>query len=52
MIVVSVGGHKRNVNSILGFLCREHFLDIVEYNRVMRQTYSFDYYTVAPCAVD
>jgi hypothetical protein len=50
--VKNAGGHKRNPNGVLGLLCREHFLRIVEYGRVTGPTYSFDHYDVAPDGVD
>jgi hypothetical protein len=51
-VVDYAGGHRRSPNGILGLLCREHFLGLVEYARVMGPTYSFDHYVVAPDAVD
>ena len=49
-IVASGGGHTRQVNGILGLLCKEHFLGLVEYARVTGLAYSFDHYAVAPDA--
>jgi hypothetical protein len=46
--VENAGGHKRNPNDILGRLCREHLLGIVEYSGVMGLDYSFDHYVVTP----
>jgi hypothetical protein len=48
----NVGRHGRNPNGILGLLCREHFLGLVEYVGVMGLAYTFDHYVVAPDAVD
>jgi hypothetical protein len=45
-------GHERNLNGILGLLCREHFLGLVAYARVMAPPYTFDHYVVAPDTVD
>jgi hypothetical protein len=45
-------GHGRNPNGILGLLCREHFLGLVEYAGVTGPAYTFDHYAVAPDAVD
>ena len=42
----------RQVNVILGLLCREHFLGLVEYAGVMGPAYSFDHYAAAPDAED
>jgi hypothetical protein len=52
MIVENAGGHGRNPNGILGLLCREQFLGLVEYAGVMGSAYTFDHYAVAPDAVD
>jgi hypothetical protein len=45
-------GSSSPPNGILGLLCREHFLGLVEYTRVMGPAYTFDHYAVAPDAVD
>ena len=52
MIVVSGGAHTRQVNGILGLLCKEHFPGLVEYARVTGPAYSFDHYAAAPDAAD
>ena len=44
MIVASGGGHTRQVNGILGLLCKEHFPGLVEYAGVTGPTYLFDHY--------
>jgi hypothetical protein len=50
--VDNAGGHARNPNGILGFLCREHLPGLVEYVIVMGPVYTFDHYVFAPDAVD
>ena len=50
--MVSGGAHTRQVNGILGLLCKEHFPGLVEYARVTGPAYSFDNYAVAPDAAD
>jgi hypothetical protein len=52
MVVENDGGHGRNLNGILGLLCREHFPGLVEYAGVTGLAYTFDHYVVAPNAVD
>jgi hypothetical protein len=52
MVVENAGGHLRNPNGILGLLCREHFLGLVEYAGAMGPAYIVDHYAVAPDAVD
>jgi hypothetical protein len=52
MVVENAGGHGRNPDGILGLLCREHFLGLVEYAGVTGSAYTFDHYNVAPDAVD
>jgi hypothetical protein len=51
-VVENAGGHRRNPNGILGLLCREHFLGLVEYAGVTGPAYTFDHYVVAPDEVD
>ena len=51
-IVASGGAHTRQVNGILGLLCKEHFPGLVEYARVTGSAYSFDHYAAAPDATD
>jgi hypothetical protein len=51
-VVENAGGHGHNPNGILGLLCREHFLGLVDYARVTGPVYTFDHYAVAPDAVD
>jgi hypothetical protein len=51
-VVENAGGHGRNPNGIIGFLCREHFPGLVEYAGVTGPAYTFDHYTVAPDALD
>jgi hypothetical protein len=51
-VVENAGGYRRNPNGILGLLCREHFLGLVEYAGVTGLAYTFDDYAVAPDAVD
>jgi hypothetical protein len=51
-VVENAGGHRRNLNGILGLLCREHFPGLVEYTGVTGPAYTFDHYVVAPDAVD
>jgi hypothetical protein len=51
-VVENAGGHGHNPNGILGLLCREHFLGLVEYAGVTGPVYTFDHYAVAPDAVD
>jgi hypothetical protein len=43
----NAGSHKRNPNCILGPLCREQFLVLVEYAGVTGPTYSFEHYVIA-----
>ena len=50
--IVASGGHTRQVNGILGLLCKEHFLGLVEYAGVTGPAYSFDHYAAAPNAAD
>ena len=50
--MASGGGHTRQVNGILGLLCKEHFPRLVVYAGVMGSAYSFDHYTAAPDAAD
>ena len=50
--IVASGGHTRQVNGILGLLCKEHFLGLVEYARVIGLAYSFDHYATAPDAAN
>ena len=45
-MVVS-GDSARLVNSILGLLCRQHFLGIVTYASKTEPAYSFDHYAIA-----
>ena len=45
-------GHTRQVNGILGLLCKEHFPGLVEYAGVTGLAYSFDHYAAAPDAAD
>jgi hypothetical protein len=52
MVVENAGGHGRNLNGIIGLLCREHYPGLVEYARVTDPAYTFDHYAVAPDAVD
>jgi hypothetical protein len=52
MVVENARGHRRNPNGILGLLCREHFPGLVEYVGVTGPAYTFDYYSIAPNAVD
>ncbi|XP_066316440.1 uncharacterized protein [Miscanthus floridulus] len=52
MIVASGGGHTRQVNGILGLLCKEHFPGLDEYAGVMGLAYLFDHYAAAPNAAD
>jgi hypothetical protein len=42
------GGQRRPPNGILGLLCREHFLRLVEYAGVTGPAFTFDHYAVAP----
>lgn len=44
--------HTRQVNGILGLLCREHFPDLVQYVGVTQLAYTFDHYVAAPDAKD
>jgi len=46
------GSQTRQVNGILGLLCREHYPGLVEYAGVTGPAYSFDHYAAAPDAVD
>jgi hypothetical protein len=47
-IVESAGAaHRRSVNGILGFLCKEHFPGLVEYAGVVGLAYTFDQYAAA-----
>jgi hypothetical protein len=46
------GSHRCLPNGILGLLCREHFLGLVEYAGVTGLAYTFNHYAVAPNAVD
>ena len=48
MIVAGGGAHTRQVNGILGLLCKEHFPGLVEYAGVTGPAYSFDHYAAAP----
>ena len=50
--MASEGAHTRQVNGILGLLCKEHFPGLVEYAGVMGPAYSFDHYAAAPDAAD
>jgi hypothetical protein len=43
MVVDYAGGHRRSPNGILGLLCREHFLGLVEYAGVTGPAYTFDH---------
>jgi hypothetical protein len=49
---VVASAHTRQVNGILGLLCREHFPDLVQYVGVTQLAYTFDHYVVAPDAKD
>jgi hypothetical protein len=51
-VVENAGGHGRNLNGIIGLLCREHFPRLIEYAGVTGPSYTFDHYVVAPDAVD
>jgi hypothetical protein len=51
-VVENAGGHGRNPTSIHDILCWEHFAGLVEYAGVTGLAYTFDYYVVAPDAVD
>jgi hypothetical protein len=51
-VVENTGGHCRNPNGILGLLCRDPFLGLVEYAGVTSPAYTFDHYAIAPNAVD
>jgi hypothetical protein len=44
--------HRRSVNGIIGFLCKEHFPGLVEYAGVKGLAYTFDQYAVAPDTED
>ena len=50
--MASGGGHTRQVNGILGLLCKEHFPSRVEYAGVTGLAYLFDHYAAAPDATD
>jgi hypothetical protein len=52
MVVENARGHGRNPSGILGLLCREHFLGLVEYVGVTGPAYTFHHYAVAPDVVD
>jgi hypothetical protein len=49
---VAAGVHKRQVNGILGLLCREHFPSLVEYVRVLEPAYTWEHYIAIPDAQD
>jgi hypothetical protein len=51
-IVATGATHTRQVNGILGLLCREHFPGLVKYAGVMGSAYTFDHYAVVPNARD
>jgi hypothetical protein len=42
----------RTVNGIIGILCRQHFLGMVEYGGVWEPAYMFEHYAAAPDAED
>jgi hypothetical protein len=52
--VENADGHGRNPNGILGLLCREYFIVLVEYVGVTSPAYTFDFdhHVVAPDALD
>jgi hypothetical protein len=51
-IVESAGCHTRNVNSILGLLCKEYFPGLVEFTGKTELAYTFDHYVVVDDARD
>lgn len=49
---MAAGAHTRQVNGILGLLCREHFPGLVEYAGVREPAYTFGHYVAADDAED
>jgi hypothetical protein len=50
-VVKNAGGHDCNPNGIIGLLCREQFLGLVEYAGVMGPAYTSDHYAITVNAI-